>query len=214
MKHEKTLIDCTMLFSRTMVRWPGDEAFQRHVDTTVLHNNVETSTLTMSSHAGTHIDAPRHFLPDDAGGIDAIPLSSLVGPAVVVKINDNIKIIEPEHCATIDFSATPRVLFRTSNSTRGLLESTTFTQDYVFLSERAAVFLVKHGVKLVGIDYLSVEQKGNPGHPVHTTLLQAGIVIVEGIVLAHVPAGNYSLIALPLRIAESDGSPCRVLLSQ
>lgn len=211
MNHD--FIDCTTLLTPALVTWPGDEKFRRMVRTTVPTDGVEVSVFTLNAHHGTHMDAPRHFLASGTG-VDAVPLSVLIGPAVVVEVNNAATEILPEHLAPINWHNTERIFFRTANSTRRLLDDPQFHEDYVALSLPAAELLLQHGIKLVGIDYLSIERKGNPGHPVHTALLQNGLVIVEGVVLAHVAAGRYMCTALPLRIADADGSPCRVILQR
>lgn len=204
--------DCSVPLTPDLVTWQGEKKFQREVIKTIQKNEAEVSALSFGAHLGTHLDAPRHFV-ENAGGIDQIPLSSLLGPVVVVQIPDHVTIIEPQHLAAIALSACPRILFKTANSTHQLLKQPEFCHNYVALSPQTAELLVQNQIKLVGIDYLSIEKSGSPGHPVHTTLLGADVVILEGLILNQVPAGNYLLTALPLRIVDGDGSPARVVLS-
>lgn len=204
--------DCSLPLSPSLVTWPGEEPLSRQFVATIPENGVEVSTLSMGSHTGTHIDAPRHFVAGSSG-IDAIPLEALIGEALVVDLTHmEGRHILPEHLNSVPLATTQRLLFKTPNSTRQLLDQPQFIEDYVSLAQETAELLVNHHVKLVGVDYLSVEKKGNPGHPVHTKLLAASIVIVEGVRLHGVPAGQYQLVALPLRIIDGDGSPARVLL--
>ena len=170
------------------------------------------SRLELGSHTGTHIDAPKHFI---RGGqsVDNLSLQSLIGQCQVAAIShggnkitaDDVNQLEP---------GVERVIFKTSNTTRRLLEQKEFTVDFVALDESAGQALVKRQIKLVGVDYLSVEEKGAKGHPVHNTLLSAGIVALEGCNLVDVPAGKYRVYALPLRIEDGDGAPARVILEK
>ena len=169
---------------------------------------ANVSILHLGSHTGTHMDAPRHFI-EGAAGIDDLAPDVLIGPALVVEL-DAERLIEPAHLAAVPLGQHPRVLFKTRNS--ALWDRPSFVRDYVALSPAGARLLVEHGVTLVGIDYLSIEAFGATGHPVHRTLLGAGVVILEGLDFRRVPAGVYDLCCLPLRLAGGDGSPCRAVL--
>jgi arylformamidase len=169
---------------------------------------ANVSTLTFGSHTGTHMDAPLHFLAG-AAGIDTLALDVLLGPALVAEV-DAERLIEPDHLAAVPLGAHTRVLFKTRNS--ALWGRPAFAREYVALSLASARLLVERGVKLVGIDYLSIEAFGAAGHPVHKTLLGAGVAILEGLDFRGVPPGVYELCCLPLRIAGGDGSPCRAVL--
>jgi arylformamidase len=169
---------------------------------------ANVSTLRLGSHTGTHMDAPRHFI-EGAAGIDTLALDVLIGPALVTAV-DTERLIEPSHLAAVGLEGHTRVIFKTRNS--ALWDRATFVHDYVALSLDAAVQLIERGVKLIGIDYLSIEAFGAVGHPVHKALLGAGVVILEGLDLRRVSPGAYDLYCLPLRIAGGDGSPCRAVL--
>lgn len=174
-------------------------------------DGAEVSQWTLGSHAGTHIDAPRHFTTITTG-IDELDVTRLIGTAMVVDLTHvSGPLIEPTDIPkeTLQYK---RLLFKTSNSTKKLLDQEAFTADYVSLSPATAQLLVDHGVEVIGVDYLSVEAKGSPGHPVHVTILAAGIINIEGVRLVDVPAGVYTLIALPIKLKGSDGAPCRVVL--
>jgi arylformamidase len=167
----------------------------------------------MSSHAGTHVDAPYHF--DESGlTVDKLPLDLLMGSAFVAEV-DRLEgnTIDVYDLASLHFPRdTKRLLLKTSNSCFWEDRSPEFERDYVHLSPKTANWLVKRGVRLLGVDYLSVDAFGSARHQVHQTLLGAGIVIVEGLNLYRVPAGLCQLLCLPLKIEGGDGAPARVLV--
>jgi arylformamidase len=165
----------------------------------------------MSAHAGTHIDAPCHFIPN-APDINALPLETLIGPCRVFDLTTIPGHIDRAALEQCDLHNVTRALFKTRNSQRWARHENAFDPDFIAIAADAAQHLVDHGVKLTGIDYLSVEPFGNKQHPVHHILLNAGIVILETLDLSAVPAGDYELIALPLRLCGADGSPARVVL--
>jgi arylformamidase len=171
---------------------------------------ANVSTLRLGSHTGTHMDAPRHFIAG-AAGIDTLALEVLIGRVLVAEVGTE-RLIEPPHLATVPLDGHTRVIFKTRNS--ALWDRASFARDYVALSLEAATRLIEHGVRLIGIDYLSIEAFGVVGHPVHKALLGAGIVILEGLDLRRVTPGVYELYCLPLRIADGDGSPCRAVLRE
>lgn len=170
----------------------------------------DLSSVAMSSHTGSHVDPPRHFVPGGAG-IDRVDLGILNGPARVVRIPSSVAALNAEAVRGVP-AGTERVLFRTRNSERWPPEYT-FFPDYVALEDSAATELLRRGVRLVGIDALSVERDDTGAFPVHHRLLGAGALILEGLVLGEVPEGEYELTCLPLRIVEGDGGPCRVVLT-
>ena len=169
---------------------------------------ANVSLLRLGSHTGTHMDAPLHFIAG-AAGIDTLPLDLLIGPALVAEV-DATRLIEPSHLEKLPLADHPRLLLKTRNS--GLWDRPSFSRDYVAISLASAKLLIDRGVKLVGVDYLSIEAFGAEGHPVHKTLLGAGMVILEGLDFRRVTPGTYELYCLPLRIAGGDGSPCRAVL--
>jgi len=169
---------------------------------------ANVSSLRLGSHTGTHMDAPLHFISGGLG-IDTLPLDLLIGPALVAEV-DATRLIEPSHLENLPLADHQRLLLKTRNS--GLWDRASFSRDYVALSLASAKLLIERGVKLVGVDYLSIEAFGADGHPVHKTLLGAGMVILEGLDFRRVTPGTYELYCLPLRIAGGDGSPCRAVL--
>ena len=167
------------------------------------------SRLTIATHTGTHIDAPLHFLPG-ATSVDRLAVDVLVGPALVVEMAVDQEITAADLEAAAIPPGTERLLFKTRNSR--LLDDDDFRRDFVYLTLDAARWLVERGVRLVAIDYLSVEQMDAQPNIVHETLLRAGVVIVEGADLRQVAPGPYLLACLPLKIAGADGSPVRAVL--
>lgn len=166
------------------------------------------SHLTMSTHTGTHIDAPLHFLRNGKA-VDEVSLDVLIGPALVVELIGQRE-ISREALNSARLAGEQRVLFKTSNSS--LWNERGFRKDFVHMTESAARYLVEIGVRLVGIDYLSVEKFGTTDPITHLTLLKAGVVILEGLNLSAVESGRYELICLPLRLKGAEGSPCRAVL--
>jgi arylformamidase len=173
-------------------------------------NSSNVSVLQFGAHTGTHVDAPAHFI-EGARRIDALSLESLIGPARVIQVPDEVLEIDPGFLATCDLDGVERVLFHTRNSK---FWSEGFRKDFTHLSPEAAEILVDLGVKLVGTDYLSIEKFHSGHHRTHLALLSKNVIIVEGLNLTGIEAGDYELICLPLKIAEGsgDGSPARAVL--
>jgi arylformamidase len=170
-------------------------------------DSSNVSTLHMSAHTGTHVNAPRHFF-DNGAGTEALPLELLIGRARVIEISS--RGIAAEDLAAVDLSDDIRLLIKTRNSR--LWSSPEFHADYVGVTESGAKHLVEHGIKVIGVDYLSVEQFKNPGGPAHHALLGAGTIVIEGLDLRQVEPGIYEMFCLPLRVVGSDGAPARVVL--
>ena len=166
---------------------------------------ANVSRLSLGVHTGTHVDAPLHFL-DDAPGTEAIDLSKLIGPAVVVDGLELDRAIDADALAGLGIpEGAERVLLKTTNSR--IWERGTFTQDFVRLDGSGARWVVDRGVAVIGIDFLSIGD-----HDAHRELLSAGVVPLEGLDLREVEPGEYELICLPLRLQGSDGAPARVVL--
>jgi arylformamidase len=202
----RTLIDVTQPISELLPVWPGDPSV--HV-AHVSDGLPLVSGLSMSCHAGTHVDAPAHFL---AGGapVDLLPLDILMGRAWVVHLAGQDTIT----AAMLDSAGVPagavRLLIRTDNSDHPLGD---FEPAFAALAPDAADWLLAHGVRLVGIDGPSIEAYDAPGGPVHRALLAAGVIIVENLALAGIAPGAYELTCLPLPIVGCDGAPARVVLA-
>jgi arylformamidase len=173
-------------------------------------DSANVSALHFGAHTGTHVDAPAHFV-EGARKIDALSLNALIGVARVVDVPDEVVEIGADFVSKLDLKQVERILFHTRNS--GFWNDA-FRKDFSHLSPDAAKLLVDAGIKLVGVDYLSVEKFHSGDHRTHLTLLKNDVVIVEGLNLSGVPAGDYELICLPLKIAAGagDGAPARAVL--
>jgi arylformamidase len=209
---ENAYLDVSMPIVAGMAHWPSDPPVS--IELYKFPEKGDRSTVSfvhMGSHTGTHMDAPRHFLPERAG-VDATPLEYLIGPCQVVDCR-GLKAVSLHEVADLDLAAAPRVLFRTDNS-EWLAARNEFFADYVAVEEEAARWLVEHGAVLVGVDGLSIDPYHGPSPGAHLAVLEAGKVVVEGLCLAGIEAGRYELICLPLRIKGCDGSPARALLKR
>jgi arylformamidase len=204
-------IDISMPLRAGMPEFPGDPGFES-VSTHALSRGdpYNVSRLALSSHAGTHIDPPSHFLPKGTS-VDQIDLGILNGPCQVVEVDPRRREVGPSDLPPLP-AGTVRTLFRTSNSERWE-KGASFFPDYVALTLPAAVNLLQRGVRLVGIDSLSVESDPEERYPVHHLLLGGGALILEGLCLAGVAGGSYGLECLPLRWAGGDGGPARAVLT-
>ena len=200
--------DISLNLSAETVRWvaaPPLELLDRRRMSRGDPNNA--SAVTMSVHSGTHVDAPFHFVPNGAT-IDALPLDAFIGPALVHAV-DAHRHITDEHVKAIPLTGETRVLFKTRNSQ--LLKKAAYDPDFVAFSVEAARALVARGVKLVGLDYLSVAH-ADEQVPVHRAFLDHGVVLLEGVDLSEIAPGRYELICFPLRLHGLDGAPCRAVL--
>ncbi len=195
--------DISLALDNDTFPWPGDTRFVRIEK----KGSGIVSQLVMSTHTGTHIDAPKHFF--EKGEVDQIALSKLIGPAKVLAIKSK-NLIMPADLAAHKIQKNDRILLKTGNST--LYRLGKFNPHYVSLSLEAAAYLAEKQISLVGIDYMGIEAKSAPGHPVHKRLLKSGIVILEGLDLSKIKSGGYNLAALPLKIVAADGAPARAIL--
>jgi len=201
------LYDISITITPEMPFWPKDKPFSLNQ---TQRGHVCISEIIMGLHTGTHLDAPYHFLPD-GNKLDDIPLDRFMGQVRVCAISDPISIKATE-LLTKNLSDLDKILFKTENSNRW--KSGKFDQEFIGLALDGAEYLVKNGIKLVGIDYLSIEAFGSDGG-VHRTLMGNDILILEGLDLSSVPDGDYYLICYPLKLAKVEGSPTRaVLLSE
>ncbi len=201
-------IDVSMPLRDGMPAFPGDPEFRTsRVKSLEGGAPYNLSKLELGSHTGTHVDPPSHFVRDGPT-IDLVELDRLNGPCAVVGVPDDVRTITSEEVRGVPEGAA-RVLFRTSNSERWA-ERLTYFPDYVHLDRTAAEELLARGVRLVGLDALSVELDPDGRFPVHQALLGRGVIVVEGLLLASVRPGLYELACFPLRIAGGDGGPARV----
>ena len=202
--------DVTVTIDSTVPTYLGDPSFKRRVVQAIADGKpADVSLLTLSAHTGTHVDAPSHLIP---GGktVDVLDLTAMVGLARVVEF-DAPGAITAEFLKGIDsLSADERILFKTRNSS--LWKKQVFAEDYVGLSVDAAEWLIAKGVRLVGIDYLSIDAPGDANLPVHRALLANDVVVVESLNLMQVSEGHYQLVCLPMKVGGSEGAPARVIL--
>jgi arylformamidase len=205
------IFDVTVPLTKDIIVYPGDPPVRIERRATLNRDGAKAnlSRYAFGSHTGTHIDAPFHFL-ENGLTVDRLPLELLIGRARVVEVTSPR--IDETALEEFDFTADARVLFKTRNSY--LWSQKTFVEDYVYITPGAARSLVNQGIKLVGIDYLSVEKFGVESFDTHLILLQAGTIIIEGLDLREVEPGDYELICLPLNVKDGDGAPARVVLRQ
>ena len=206
------IIDVTVPVRPGMLTYPGDPIVAIERTSDMRNGDVSNlSVLSMSTHTGTHVDPPIHFVEDGAT-IDALALDTLVGPAHVVDMR-GVGSIGASELDALDLPpGVERLLFLTDWSARWAEPAPAFPDAVTAVSADGAGWLVDHGLRLVGTDFISIETADDPTFPVHRALLGAGIAIVEGLDLRDVPAGRYTLWCLPLKIHEGDGGPARVVL--
>jgi len=207
------VFDVSLPISPDLAAFPGNPG-PRIRPTQRVRDGAATnlSEVQLGSHTGTHVDAPAHLFEAGAGA-HALPLDVLIGAAVVADAGAVETLIRPADLMALDLArGTSRLLLRTRNSSFWQEPSRAYPTDYVALAPEAATWLVERGVRLVGTDALSIEPFGASGRPTHRTLLEAGVVIVEGLDLQAIAPGRYTLVCLPLRLMGADGSPARVVL--
>ncbi|MGD1018413.1 MAG: cyclase family protein [Verrucomicrobiia bacterium] len=204
--------DVSVLLHGEMLIWPGDPKLSMSLASSISEGDVANVTrIEMGAHTGTHMDAPFHFKPNGSG-IDKLSLEVLIGPCRVFDLSSGTGHVTRAALEACDMASVTRALFKTRNSRRWANDEREFDRDFAAVTAEAAEYLVARGIKLVGVDYLSVEAFSSVRFPVHHTLLGAGVVIIEGLNLSGVTAGDYELIALPLKLKDADGAPARVVL--
>jgi arylformamidase len=207
------LHDISITISPSMASWPGDPSVTITPEKTIAQDGYALSRISFGSHTGTHIDAPCHMIE---GGlpVDRIPLETLIGTAYVFEVEpaDGLAIHTGDLVALGIPRDVTRVLLKTPNSNLWQAGPQTFEPHYVHLTKRAAHWIAEHGIRLLGIDYLSPDPYIGGSSPAHDELLRAGVVILEALNLSAVTPGVYQLVALPLKIAVADGAPVRALL--
>jgi arylformamidase len=188
--------------------WPGDRPFRVRWSMQIgKGRSCNVCEISMSTHTGTHLDAPYHF---DESGLDmaAVPLQNYLGPARVVSLPDTRRIGAAD-LKLMEWEGLERILFKTSSGCRG---KERFERNFVYLSEDGAEFIGRRGLRLVGTDSPSIDAFSSKSLSSHKILSSYGVAILEGIRLDHVPDGDYELICLPLKLAGLDGSPVRAVL--
>ncbi len=197
-------IDITRPIHPNMAIYPNNPAVNFElVQEAIPQEKNALSKVTLGTHTGTHIDSPRHIHPEGSGS-DAYSLDQLCGPCEVIDLSSLQSVISAKD---IPQCASHRLIFKTKNSSEN---PDVFQNDFVALDDSAAEEAVKRGVRVVGLDALSIRKRGTKNH-VHETLLNAGIVIIEGLWLANISAGSYELFCLPIKW-DLDGAAARVVL--
>lgn len=206
------IYDVTVAISEAVPIWEGDPAaVVRGERALAAGDGANVSSLCFGAHTGTHVDAPNHFI-EGTRRVDELDLSKLIGPCRVVEIEPDVVAVEPSHLPSLD--GVERLILKTRNSEFWSTPEDGFRRDFTYITTATAKLLAAADVKLIGIDYLSIEAPGSEGHPVHITLLEKEIVILEGLDLREVTAGDYELACLPLKYigGTGDGSPARTVL--
>ena len=205
------IYDVSLSISESTIVWPGDPGVHIVQTSHLDRGDVSTvSRLDIGAHTGTHVDAPAHFIQGGAG-VDSMDLSALVGLALVAEARE-VDILTADVLAELAIPlGTERVLLRTRNSDLWTQNKDEFYEDFVAISEDGARWLVERGIRLIGVDYLSVGPFAGPA-PTHRLLLEAGVILVEGLNLSSVRPGMYQFVCLPLKIVGADGAPARAIL--
>lgn len=208
------IYDVTVAISPQTPVYEGDPKIQLATAHSIARGDAANVTdLHFGAHTATHVDAPNHFIEGTSKVID-MPLDVLIGAARVVEIPADALAIDETHVENLN--GAERVLFKTRNSEFWNEPEKGFCRDFTYIEPAAARLLVEKGIKLVGIDYLSVEKFGSEKFETHTAFLEKGVVIIEGLDLREIAAGDYELICLPLKIESEtgDGAPARVVLRE
>ena len=206
-------IDVSLAIGPDLLVWPGNPGVSITPSSRISQGgSSNVSEIRLGSHTGTHIDPAFHFLDGGATAED-LPLDVMMGSATVADLRGTAGQIGPDVLEELALGdEVTRLLLRTDNSALWSADPLSFPDEYVCLSPEGARWVVDHGLRLIGIDFLSIEARGAPGHPTHRTLLEAGVVILEGLDLSRVDAGVYTLVCFPLKVAGGDGAPARAVL--
>ena len=203
------IYDISVGLSPSLPFFPGDPVLRQSEHYEIANGDtVNVSRIDMGTHTGTHIDAPRHFFAGGAA-VDELPLSRFLGPAKVVDLTGRA-VITGRDLAGLDIKAGDNLLFKTDNA--GKVRRGPFCKEYVALDGTAGKLLAEKRINLVGIDYLSIENDRDGSFTAHRALLGAGVIILEGVDLSEVPAGEYEMIAFPISLPGGNGSPVRAVL--
>lgn len=200
------IIDITLAISEHLPVYPGDPVTGiRRVSDVSKGDPFTLSALHMSSHAGTHVDAPCHLFADGTP-VDELPLEPFIGSAFVIDVSGHAVVDENDLANSGIPDSTERLIIKTRKS------DSPWVDNGASISENAARWIVAHGIKLVGIDQLSVDPPGDESLAVHRTLLRHDVIVVEGLDLSGVTSGEYGFICLPMKIQGCDGAPARAVL--
>lgn len=205
--------DISLTISNHLPVWPGDPSVTlERIGKMEDGDSSNVTRMEMCVHTGTHVDAPYHFLGGETATVDSLSLKLLTGRAYVLHLPDEVDEINRDVLEQAEIPPrTRRLLFKTRNSEYWARQTPDFQKDFVAITADGAQYLVDRGVKLVGVDYLSAAPFQQP-RPTHEILLEAGVIIVEGLDLSQVSQGRYTFYCLPLKLQGSDGSPARAIL--
>jgi len=203
------------------ISWPISKATTGYKDRSIVaideiknfnRDGVRETSLHISSHSGTHVDAPSHFLKEGKT-IDEMPLERTIGDCIVLDMTTCVERITRDCLMAHDNEIIEGsiVLLRTTNS--DLAATDKFSPHFVYLEASGALYLKEKRIKAVGIDYLGIEHS-QPGHPTHENLMHADVTIIEGLRLGHVHPGKYFLVCLPLNVIGVEAAPARAILMQ
>ncbi|MEJ2588073.1 MAG: cyclase family protein [Deltaproteobacteria bacterium] len=205
------IYDISVTLGEESIDYPGDTPYSREYLSTLKDGApYDLSSLRMSSHSGTHLDFPAHFIPGGNSAED-YTVADFIRPAQVIDIRDPERIV-PDELERLEIRPQEALLFKTDNSRTGRSKNGIFSEQYVYLSPEAAQYCVQRDVGLVGIDYASIEQCGNDTFAAHRYLLGGNIPVLEGLDLESVPTGTYTLYCLPLKIKGGEAAPVRAIL--
>ena len=205
------IYDVSVPITNSIPVWPSDppvKLTQKSHPSRDGSHTIELTSIEMGSHTGTHLDAPFHMV-SRGRRLSDIPIEQLVGKATVVELPGE-RSIGRRQLEKVTWNGVLRVLFKTENSKHW--QDGKFYEEFVYLEPDGADFLVERGIRLVGIDYLSIDKFKSVDHATHFVLLTRNVVIIEGLDLSSVPPGEYNMVALPLHLKDADGAPTRVIL--
>lgn len=202
--------DVSVSLSEQTPVFPSQPRFKRQMLSEITKGDrANVSLITMTTHTGTHVDSPHHFIADGKT-IDSIDALNTIGPCKVFMTNNDKQLIDVDFISQLDIKKGDIVLFKTKNSS--FWDDSEFNNNYVYITPEAAELLVQLKVVAVGVDYIIPEKQDDLERPVHHKLLGAGILIIEGLNFTNVPEGDYLLICLPLKIQSGDAGPARAFL--
>jgi len=204
------MYDISVSIRAGMVVWADEVPVDIEAMLTVERDGAAVSRLCLGTHTGTHVDPPSHFI-HGGSGVDSMPLDAMLGPCAVRRFDERFEITAEQLEAARIPDGTTRLLLSTPSA--ALWDLPGFHTNYTGLSLSGAKWCLRRGIRLVGIDYLSIEQVDSPtAWQTHVSLLGAGVVILEGLDLRAVPEGEYELVCLPLKLQDGDGAPARAVL--
>jgi RpiB/LacA/LacB family sugar-phosphate isomerase len=206
--HRGKVYDISPTIQPDMATWPGDPAIGIFASSSLGINKL--TSLSLSAHTGSHVDAPLHMLAGQTG-IDGLDLGVMLGVACLYQLA-HVTCLDRALLEDLSLRGVTRLILGTGST--DISSEILFSKDYSFLTEDAARYLVEIGVRLLVTDSMSVDKFDTNTYPVHRTLMENDVLIVEGVNLDSVPAGYYELLCLPLKIKNGDGAPARVVLRE